>query len=168
MKKFTAGAGTLILAFLLSGCASMTTYAKPDAPWASIRRIGVLTFSTPSENPVHRTVVTQLFTQELRRQLFSDVVEIPLGSAETPAFKSLASLYQVDAVFAGSVDESEIATIHVRLVDCATEELLWSSAYLVGRFAEVFPFRTVHQQFHRAFRKMIRDFALRRGFVPPS
>ena len=70
-----------LIGFLASGCgASMTTYAKPEAPWGVVKRVAVLPFAIPSENPVDRSLTTQLFAEELRKSGRVEVTEVPLES----------------------------------------------------------------------------------------
>ncbi len=163
MRRPLMGGVLAFVGLLLSGCgSSLTTYVKPDAPWATIQKTAVLPFTLPSENAVHRQSVTQLFTAELRRIGFTDVVDVPLRPTAIEPLNpgAIAKEYQVDAVFAGSVDDSSQGTvIHVRLIDAATGEILWSATDLLGIGSEYFSVKTVQQQLQRRFRRMARKFS---------
>ena len=51
----------------IAGCGiSVTSYVRPEAPWNLIKRVAVVPFQLPSENPVQRQLVTELFTEELQ------------------------------------------------------------------------------------------------------
>lgn len=150
------------LLFLTSGCGSqLKTYVKQQAPWSVIQRVAVLPFATPTEDPVRRELVTQLFTEELRRAGITEVVEVPLSSpvGGAPQITQVARDYQVDAVFTGAVDETHGTVVHVRLQDGATEEMLWSGTYILGMRAEFFTLTTQQQKFQRAFEKLVDEFA---------
>lgn len=154
--------------FLFAGCGtSITSYVKPDAPWRSIQRVAILPFTTPSENPVRRELVTQLFAEELRRIGMTEVVEVPLLSpvGGLPSVQEVGREYQVDGVFSGSVDDTAGTVIHVRLHDAATGEILWSGTALLGVSAEFFSLRTQQQQFQRSFRRIVGEFAKRKGLA---
>ena len=162
-RKPVVGAVAL-LALFMAGCASVNFYSKPDAPWATIQKIAVLPLTTPSENPVRRQLVSQLFATELRRVGITEVVEVPLTNplGRPQGVEEVAKAYQVDAIFSGSVDETQGTVVHIRLQDGATEEILWSSTYLLGVSAEFFSLRTQQQQFQRAFRRIASEFARHR------
>ena len=150
--------GLVIL--LAAGCgATMKTYVNPSAPWEVVQRVAVLPFTTPSENPIRRQLITQLFSGELRRSTRLDVVEVPLSSpvGSAPSLGQVGKEYGVDAVFSGSVDETHGTVVHIRLQDAATGEMLWSGTYLLGVRAEFFSLKTQQQQFQRAFTILINE-----------
>lgn len=158
-------------AVLLAGCgASVVNYVKPQAPWGTIQRLAVLPFTLPSENPVRREQVTQLFAAELRRAYPGEVVEVPLTSQAglVQSVEEAAQSTQSDAVFSGSVDETHGTTVQINLHDAATGELLWSGSYLLGAGAEFFTLRTQQQKYQIAFRRLVRDFSSARGASIPS
>ncbi len=149
--------------FLASGCGtSITSYVKQDAPWGVIKRVAVLPFTLPSENPVQRELVTKLFCEELRNTGRFEVAEVqissPLGLGVWDV-KRVGKEYQADAVVSGSVDDVNGMTIHVQVQDVATEELLWSGSYLLGIRSEFFSFKTQQQKLQRGFRRLVREFA---------
>ena len=154
--------GLALAGFLASGCSSATTYVKPEAPWGAIKRVAVLPFSIPSENPVDRTLTTQLFAEELRKSGRVEVVEIPL---ESPLYsgvwdlKRIGKEYQADAVVSGSVDDTREFVIHMQVQDVATEDLLWSGTHLLGIRAQVFSFKTQQQKLRRGLRWLVNRFA---------
>ena len=151
---------------MVAGCGStISTYAKPDAPWGSVQKVAVLPFSLPSENPTRRLLVTQLFAQELRNSGLSEVVEVPLESpiGGVPSLQEVAKKYQVDAVFSGSVDDSQGTVVHVRLHDAATSEVLWSGTYLLGVGPEFFSLRTQQQQFQKSLHRIASEISKARG-----
>jgi len=158
----------VFFAFLGTGCASTVLYSKPDAPWATIQKIAILPLTSPSENPVRRQLMSQLFAAELR-QVGLEIVEVPLTDSvgKPQSIEDVAKAYQVDAVFSGAVDETQGTVVHVHLYDGATGEVLWSSTYLLGFSAEFLSFRTQQQQFQRAFRRIAREFS-RHRVVPTS
>lgn len=144
---------------LAAGCGvSISSYVKPQAPWGMIKRVAVLPFQLPSENPVQRQLVTELFSEELRRASRVEVVDVPLTSpvgSGAADLREVAKAYKVDGVITGSIDETHGTVIHVRVVDVATEDLLWSGTYLLGTRAEFFSFRTQQQQFKRGFKRLV-------------
>ena len=152
-----------MMAITMAGCgASVTSYVKPEAPWAAIKRVAVIPFNLPTENPVRRELMTHLFSQELRTVTEIEVVEVPLSSplvSESVGIKKIGSQFQADAVFSGAVDETHGTIIHVRIQDAATEDLLWSGTYVLGTRAEFFTARTQQQQFQRGFRTLANQFA---------
>ncbi len=158
---------TLVMCgLLLAGCGSrLTSYAKPEAPWTSIQRVAVLPFTTPSENPTRRQLVTQLFSEELRRIGMTEVVEVPLTSpiGGVPSLEEVSRSYAVDGIFSGSVDDSQGTVVHVRLHDAATREVLWSGTFSLGVGPEFFSLRTQQQQFQRSLQRLLRDFSKRRA-----
>ncbi len=166
MRAFIGVVGAVSLGFL-SGCVSSANYyTNPEAQWATIQRVGVSPFVLAFDNPVRRQVVTQLFTEELRKTRVVEVVEIPADNPEMtpvpPTMQQLAAKYQVDAVFTGAVDDSQGAVVHVQLHDPATQDILWSGTYSLGVGAEFFSVRTQQQQFQRSIRKLARQFAARK------
>ncbi|MBI3317994.1 MAG: hypothetical protein HYZ90_02440 [Candidatus Omnitrophica bacterium] len=155
-----------VIAFVLSGCGStMTTYTKPEAPWGTIQRVAVMPFTLPSDNPTRRQLVTQLFTEELRRIGMPEVVEVPLSgpTGGVPKFEEVATQYQVDAIFSGSVDDTQGTVVHVRLHDAATKEILWSGTYALGVGPEFFSLRTQQQQFQRSLQRLAGAISKERG-----
>lgn len=167
LKAMKAGERLLavFLAALISGCGTVSTYSKVGAPWGSIQRVAVLPFSTPTENPVRRQLVTQLFAEELRKIGISDVVEVPLSGpvGGAPSIQEVAQQYQVDGVFSGSVDETQGTVVHVRLQDAATAEVIWSGTALLGVAGEFFSLRTQQQQVQRQFKRLAKEVAELRG-----
>ena len=151
------------MAFLMSGCgASLTSYVKQEAPWAAIKRIAVLPFNLPSENPVQKELASHLFSQELRSSTEIEIVEVPLNNplvSEQLDIKKVGSQFQADAVLSGAVDETHGTVIHVRIQDAATEDLLWSGTYVLGTRAEFFSLRTQQQQFQRGFKRLVEQFS---------
>jgi len=161
MKRLTLLVVLGLVGVLVTGCGSrLTTYTKPDAPWGAIEKVAVLPFALPSENPVRRQLVTELFAEELRRAGIQEVVEVPLLSpvGGVPTLKELSKNYQVDAVFSGSIDDSQGTVVHIRLHDAATGEVLWSGTYLLGVGPEFFSLKTQQQQFQRSVQRMVREF----------
>ena len=147
---------------LLAGCGpSLTSYVKPEAPWAAIKRVAVSPFNLPSENPVDRKLITDLFSEELRRTGKVEVVEVPLNSpagSGVADIQQVARQYKVDALFSGSLDDSRGTAIHVRCEDVATQELLWSGTYLLGSRGEFFSLQTQPQKVQRAFKHLLNRF----------
>ena len=145
---------------LASGCgATLKSYVKPEAPWSSLKRFAVVPFNLPSENPVQRQLVTQIFSQELRRSGFSELTEVPLESPVGTSIvdlKAIGKNFGVDGVFSGSVDDSHGTVLHVRLQDAATEEILWSASYTFGPWAEYFSPRPSQQKFQRVFSYLVK------------
>ncbi len=154
-----------------TGCgSSVSFYSRPEAPWGTIQRVAVLPFTIPSESPARRQLITQLFTEELRRAGFTDLVELPLTDPRgggPPNFEEIAKTFSVDAVFTGSVDDSQGTVIHLQLNDAATKDLLWSGTYLLGVGPEFFSLRTQQQQFQRSLKRMAREFATHRAVRRP-
>lgn len=163
MQKKTLLSSLALIGFLASGCgASVTTYVKPEAPWGVIKRVAVLPFAIPSENPVDRTLTTQLFAEELRKGGRVEVVDVPLespvGSGGAWDLKRIGKEYRADAVISGSVDDMRGSVIHMQVQDVATEDLLWSGTYLLGTRAEFFSFKTQQQKLQRGFRQLVHQF----------
>lgn len=152
----------VLMALLAAGCgASVKSYAKSGAPWGVIQHVAVLPFELPSENPVQRQLVANLFSEELRRNWPSEVTEVPLSSPIGSGLmdaRQIGKQYKVDAIFSGSIDDAQGTVVHVRLQDAATEDLLWSGTYTLGGRAEFFSLSTQQQQFQRAFRVLVRRF----------
>ena len=163
MQKKALLLNLALIGSLASGCgASVTTYVKPEAPWGVIKRVAVLPFAIPSENPADRTLTTQLFSEELRKSGRVEVVEVPLDSpAGSGAWglKRIGKDYQADAVVSGSVDDTRGSVIHMQVQDVATGDLLWSGTYLLGTRAEFFSFKTQQQKLQRGFRWLVNRFA---------
>lgn len=147
------------VSLLAAGCGvSMTSYVKPEAPWSLIKRVAVLPFQLPSENPVQRQLVTELFSEELRRASVAEVVDVPLSNpvgSGAGDIRQVAKEYKADAVITGAIDETQGTVIHLRVHDIATEDLLWSGTYLLGARAEFFSFSTQQQQFKRGFKRLV-------------
>ena len=163
LPRIKLRAGLVALAgFLLAGCGpSLTSYVKPDAPWTVIKRVAVAPFNLPSENPVDRKLMTDLFSEELRRTGRLEVVEVPLNSpagSGVADIQQVARQYKVDALFSGSLDDSRGTAIHVRCEDVATQELLWSGTYLLGSRGEFFSLQTQPQKVQRAFKHLLNRF----------
>lgn len=151
-----------LLLFSFAGCSGTTikSYVKQDGPWDVIQRVAVLPFETPTENVTRRNLVTHIFTQELRNAGVPEVIEVPLSDpmGMVPDLKEVASQYEVDAVFFGSIDETYGTVVHVRLLDAATSDVLWSATYLLGARAEFFSMKTTEQRYQRAFARLIQKF----------
>ena len=151
-----------LIALLISGCGvNVKTYVKPDVPWDALKKFAVFPFSLPSENPVERQLVTQLFAQELRRAEITELIEVPVEDSMGVSpfnLKKIGQAYGVDAVFTGSVDTTYGTVVHVRLQDVATEDLLWSGSYTLGTRAELFSIKTQQQHLQRAFDRLVGDF----------
>jgi TolB-like protein len=133
--------------------------------------VAVLPLTIPSENPVQRELVTQLFSQELRNTGTVEVVDVPLNSPVGSGLvdiKQLAKEYKVDAVLTGSIDDTRGTVIHLNVQDVATEEVLWSGTYLLGGRAEFFSFSTQQQQFQRGFRRLCERFVSESGVKAPA
>ena len=172
MRKSTQFIAFAGVGLLLAGCGStaLTSYLKQNAPWASIQRVAVLPFAVPSENPVQRELVTQLFSQELRKTGTVEVVEVPIDSpvgSGLADFKQLAKEYRVDAVLSGSIDDTRGTIIHLSFQDVATQEVLWSGSYLLGSRSEFFSFSTQQQQFQRGFHRLVDLFVSESGVKGP-
>ena len=126
-----------------------------------IKRVAVLPFEIPSENPVQRQLVTQLFAQELRNAGVVEVVDIPLDSPASMGLEShqrVAKEFRADAILSGSIDETQGMVVHVRVLDAATDDLLWSGTYLLRSRAEFWSLRTRQQQFQRGFQALVTRF----------
>ncbi len=152
---------------LASGCgATLKSYVKPEAPWGSLKRFAVVPFNLPSENPVERQLVTQIFSEELRRSGFSELTEVPLESPVGTSIvdlKAIGKKYGVDGVFSGSVDDSKGTVVHVRLQDVATEELVWSASYTFGPWLDYVVPRSSQQKFRRVLSKLLRELEMARA-----
>ena len=144
---------------ILVGCSSFTTYVKPQAPWATVKRVGVFPFATPFEDQVRRRWATELFVTELQRLNRFEVVEITSpppspGSLDLPV---LARSAGVDAFFQGTVEDMAEIFADLHLVDAATGETLWSARYHRGAGLEFsFRFHTPQQQLQRIYRILLR------------
>ena len=164
--------GLALIGFLGSGCGvSITSYLKPEAPWGVIKRVAVLPFTLPSENPVQRELVTKLFCEELRNTRRVDVAEVQISSSLGSGVwdvKRVGKEYQADAVVSGSIDDTNGMTVHVQIHDVATEELLWSGTYLLGMQAEFFSLKTQQQKLQRGFRRLVKKFASASAVAPQS
>jgi len=145
-----------------SGCGvSVSSYVKPEAPWGIIKKVAVLPFQLPSENPVQRQLATELFSEELRKAGVVEVIDIPLSSPVGSGVEEIADVgknYKVDAVVTGSIEEFKGTAIHVRMHDVATEDLLWSGSYLLGTWGEFFGLNTQQQKIRRGFKRLIKQF----------
>jgi TolB-like protein len=160
MKRYrwAVGFGAILLTLSLFGCGTVIkTYTKPQAPWGALQRFAVMPFGLPSENPVQRQLVTQLFAETLRNAGFIDLVEVPIESPMGPAvdIKTVGKTYQVDGVFSGFVDDTRGTVVHIRLQDAATEEVVWSGTYTLGPRSEFFSFKTQQQNLQRAFHRLV-------------
>ena len=146
---------------MAAGCGALvSSYVKPQAPWSMIKRVALLPFQLPSENPVQRQLVTELFSEELRRASVAEVVDVPLSSpvgSGVEDLRQVAKQYKVDAVLTGSIDDTHGTVIHVRVQDVATDDLLWSGTYLLGAGAEFFSFSTQQRQFKRGFERLVKQ-----------
>ena len=167
MRKTAFMVALLVAVSSAAGCAaSANYYSNPDAPWATIQRVGILPFSLAFDNPVRRQVVTQLFAEELRKTRVVEVVEVPLDDSTmtttAPTVQEVAAKYQVDAVFTGAVDDAQGAVVHVQLHDPATKDIIWSGTYSLGVGSEFFSLRTQQQQFQRSMGRLARQFAARK------
>ncbi len=149
-------------ASVLAGCASGTTYLKPDAPWATIKRVGVFAFATPYEDKVHRQWATELFVKELQRLNRFEVVELP-GPPPAPGepdLQAAARKGQVDAFFKGTAEDLAEIFVDLQLIDTATGEILWSTRYHRGAGPDLsFRYQTPQQQLQRIFRIIARRLA---------
>lgn len=155
-----------MIGFLGSGCSTLSSYSKPEAPWGAIKRVAVLPFTLPSENPAQRELVTKLFCEELRNARRVEVVEIPLSSplgSGVGDIKQIGKEFQADAVIFGSVNDVIGTVMHMQVVDVATEELLWSGTYMLGSRAEFFSFATQQQRLQRGFRWLANKFSSNSG-----
>ena len=145
-----------------AGCGvSVSSYVKSETPWSAIKKVAVLPFQLPSENPVQREMATNLFSETLRKAGVVEVVDVPINSPVGSGMEAVTQVgreYKVDAVITGSVDETHGTVIHVRVLDVATQDLLWSGTYLLGTRAEFLSFSTQQQQFQRGFRKLVGQF----------
>ncbi len=148
-----------------AGCASrMTSYSKPDAPWRTIQKVGVLPFSLALDNSTRQQLVTQLFIEQLRKTGLFEVVEIPPPNpaAVPPTLQEIAKKYEVDGLFTGSVDDSQGTIVHIQLHDPATEEILWSGTYSMGVGSEFFSLHTQEQQFQHSIQKIVEELSRRK------
>ncbi len=165
-------AGLALIGFLSSGCgASLSSYIKPGAPWGVVRRVAVLPFNLPSENPAQRELTTKLFCEELRKTGRVEVTEVPLASPLGSGvwdLKQIGKEFQADAVITGSVDDTLGLAMHMQVHDVATEELLWSGTYILGARAEFFSFKIQQQKFQRGFRWLANKFASDTGSAAPQ
>ncbi len=162
MQKKALLLGFVWIGVLASGCGpSLTMYVKPEAPWGLIKRVAVLPVVVPSENPVDRTLSTQLFSEELRKAGRLEVVEVPVDSPVGSGvwdLKRVGKDYQADAVISASVDDVRGTVIHMQVQDVATEDLLWSGTYLLGMRSEFFSFKTQQQKLQRGFKTLVKKF----------
>ena len=156
MKRlFSLTALILIAAAVVSGCASSAFYIKRDAPWKTIQKVGVFKFETPSEDQVRRTWATELFITELRRTRRFEVVELdePPPRLGPPDWSGTARKAEVDAYIRATVEDLTELFADVRVVDAATDEMLYSMRYQRGSGLEFsFRSRTDQQQLNRIFR----------------
>jgi len=162
LQKKTLLSNRVLIGFLASGCSSITTYSKPAAPWGVVKKVAVLPFAIPSENPVDRSLTTQMFAEELRSGGRVEVVEVPLESPVGSGawdLKRIGKEYQADAVVSGSVDDARGTVIHMQVQDVATADLLWSGTYLLGSWKEFFSFKTQQQKVKRGFRWLVKCFS---------
>lgn len=160
--------GLVLIGFLSSGCSAVShsSYLKPEAPWGVIRRVAVLPFTLPSENPAQREFATKLFCEELRNTGRVEVVEVPLSSPIGSGVwdvRRVGKDFQVDAVVSGSVDDTLGLAMHMQVHDVATEDLLWSGTYILGARSEFFSFQTQQQKFQRGFRWLANRFDAEAG-----
>lgn len=142
-----------------AGCASVSTYTKPGAPWAAIKRVGIFPFATPFEDKVRRQWATSLFVKELQRLNWFDVVELSdlPPSAKAPDYPSLARAAGVDAFFQGTVEDLAEIFADLKLIDAATGETLWSTRYHRGAGLEFsLRYHTPQQQLQRIYRVLLR------------
>jgi len=152
----------LVLSLLLplgAGCASVSTYTKPEAPWAAIKKVAVFPFATPFEDKVRREWATSLFVKELQRLGWFEVVELPdpPPSAKAPDYPALARAVGVDAFFQGTVEDMAEIFADLKLIDAATGETLWSTRYHRGAGLEFsFRYHTPQQQLQRIYRVLLR------------
>ena len=81
-------------------------------------------------------------------------------------FTSLTS-FGVKTEFVGNTDWYKSCIIsfmyllflfHLRVLDVATEELLWSGTYLLGARAEFFSFKTQQQKLKQGFKRLVQRF----------
>jgi hypothetical protein len=109
---------------------------------------------------------------ELRQTGLLEIVEVPMTGAVggLSTLDQISKTYQVDAVFSGSVDETQGTLIHVRLHDAATGEVIWSATYLLGTGMEFFSLSTPQQRFQHVFQLLTQRFAKQYAlsFPPPS
>ena len=171
MRKIAIGL-VLSVVPLLAGCgSSMTNYVKREAPWSLIKRVAVTPLTLPSENPAQRELMTGIFAEELRNLGWMEVVEVPLEDVLEPGALSVQELgrkHKVDAVFMGSLDDSQGPAVHLRLLDAATEDLLWSGTFLLGTASDFLSLRTHQQRYKIAFRKLLAQFASEAAVVPTA
>ena len=151
-----------VVGLLLAGCgAAVNSYVRPQTAWDTIQRVAVLPIASPSENPVRRQQMTQLFSAELRQTGLEEVVEVdsisPLGIL--PNVEEVGQAYEVDAVFSGSADQIEGLSVQCQLHDAATGDLIWSASYLAGGGSEIYSRKTARQRVQLAFRQIASDFA---------
>ena len=148
-----------VVLLLTAGCGGVVgkSYVKQDGPWDVIQRVAIFPFDTPSENPVRRNLITQLFSQELRRAGLEEVVEIPLSDPRgaAPDLQYVATEYLVDGVFFGSVDQTTGTVVHIRLLDSTTSDVLWSGTYMLTARAEFLSLKTQQQRYQRAFSYLV-------------
>ncbi len=160
------------ISLFLVGCGTaMTSYLKQDGAWSAVQRVAVLPFNVPSENPVQRELITELFSQELRKTGTVEVIEIPLNSPVGSGLmdiKQVGKEYKVDAILVGSIDDTRGTVIHLNVQDVATEEVLWSGTYMLGGRAEFFSFTTQQQQFQKGFRRLCERFVGESGVKAPT
>ena len=170
MRNRVLVSGLALIGFLSSGCgASVTSYIKPEAPWGVIRRVAILPFVLPSENPAQRELATKLFAEQLRKTARWEVVEVPLSSPLGGVWdiKQVGKAYQADAVISGDVDDTLGLAMHMQVHDVATEELLWSGTYILGARSEFFSFKIQQQKFQRGFQWLADKFASESGAAAP-
>lgn len=151
-----------LLAPLGAGCASVSTYTKPDAPWAAVKRVGIFPFTTPFEDSVRRQWATALFVKELQRLEWFEAAELadPAPSPKAPDYSALARTAGVDAYFLGTVEDMAELFADLKLVDAATGETLWSTRYHRGAGLELsIRYHTPQQQLQRIYRVLLRRLA---------
>lgn len=152
-------AACLLSAGLVAGCASVSTYTKPGAPWATIKKVGVFPLATSFEDRARQQWATELFVRELRRLDRFEVVELtpPPASPASPDLPSAARAAAVDAFFRGTVEDMTEIFADLELVDAATGEILWSTRYHRGVGPDLsVRFHTPQQQIQRIYRVVLR------------
>ncbi len=158
-SKFS-GHAVLALLVLMTGCASVSNYKKPNAMWEPIQKVGVYPFSSPHDDQMRREWSTQLFLTELRSMRRFEVVELPSPppSPSGPRYQDAARKAGVDAYIEGTVGEMWETFVDLKLTDATTGEVLWSTRYHRGAGPEFsFRYKTSQQQLQRIFKIALRD-----------
>jgi len=147
-RILTAAALLLVL-----GCGGSSRFLDPEADLPFYERVGIIPFTTLSQDRAGGYRVTDVFFSELLRSGFAEVAEpgqftaamlrvrggtSPENVWSTDELRRLGEEAKVQAVFLGTVreygsiqkgrDSVPVLSLEVRLVDTATGRLVWSAS----------------------------------------